>query len=140
MLVKEDHEALVATLMAASKEEGWEFVVADMDQVRPDSFPPPLYLLKADFLQSFETQMSNEEQIRLASRTTIMMGVHGNGLSHLLWMNPIPQATVLEFFFPTGWAYDYEFTARGIGIQHYGFWNDRFVPLSLTFVITRTED
>lgn len=42
MLVKEDHEALVATLMAASKEEGWEFVVADMDQVRPDSFPSAL--------------------------------------------------------------------------------------------------
>jgi len=23
---------------------------------------------------------------------------------------------------------DYEFTARGLGIAHYGFWNDRSVP------------
>ncbi len=39
-----------------------------------------------------------------------MMGVHGNGLTHLLWMKPTPRATVIEFFYPQGFAHDYEFT------------------------------
>ena len=51
------------------------------------------------------------------------MGVHGNGLTHLLWMKPSPKATVIEFFFPGGFAEDYEFTSRALGIKHYGFWN-----------------
>jgi hypothetical protein len=55
-------------------------------------------------------KLSRDEQIRLAARTTIMMGVHGNGLTHLLWMKPTPRATVIEFFYPQGFAHDYEFT------------------------------
>lgn len=46
-------------------------------------------------------KLTRDEQIRLAARTTIMMGVHGNGLTHLIWMNNLnPRATVMEFFFP----------------------------------------
>lgn len=56
-LVPADHDALVATLTAASESEGWEFTVADMET------------------------MPKDEQVRLAARTTIMMGVHGNGKS-----------------------------------------------------------
>jgi hypothetical protein len=48
-LLQADHEALVQALEDASEEEGWEFVVADM------------------------------ETLSLAGRTTVMMGVHGNG-------------------------------------------------------------
>ncbi|SJL10985.1 uncharacterized protein ARMOST_14382 [Armillaria ostoyae] len=47
-------------------------------------------------------KLSRKEQITLAARTTIMMGVHGNGLTSLLWMNPSPRSTVIEFFFPGG--------------------------------------
>ena len=55
------------------------------------------------------------------------MGVHGNGLTHLLWMNAQnPHATVIEFFCPGGFAEDYEFTARALGIRHYGFWGDEY--------------
>jgi hypothetical protein len=69
-------------------------------------------------------KLSRTEQLRLAARTTVMMGVHGNGLTHLLWMNPLnPRATVIEFFFPGGFAEDYEFTARTLGIKHYGMWD-----------------
>jgi hypothetical protein len=59
-----------------------------------------------------------------------MLGVHGNGyampiydsrsethlhhrvprLTHLLWMKPTPRATVIEFFYPQGFALDYQFT------------------------------
>jgi hypothetical protein len=70
-------------------------------------------------------KLSRDEQIRLAARTTIMMGVHGNGLTHLLWMNnQNPRSTVVEFFYPGGFAEDYEFTARALGIRHYGVWDD----------------
>lgn len=54
------------------------------------------------------------------------MGVHGNGLTHLLWMNnQNPRSTVIEFFFPGGFAEDYEFTSRALGIKHYGVWDDQ---------------
>lgn len=54
-----------------------------------------------------------------------MMGVHGNGLTHLLWMNnQNPRSTVIEFFYPGGFAEDYEFTSRALGMKHYGIWND----------------
>ena len=53
------------------------------------------------------------------------MGVHGNGLTALLWMQPNhAKATVFEFFYPQGFAEDYEYTARLLGIKHYGWWND----------------
>jgi len=53
------------------------------------------------------------------------MGVHGNGLTSLVWMKPTPQSTVIEFFFPQGFAHDYEYTARGLGMMHFGFWDSR---------------
>ena len=115
MLRKEDHEKLVAALERLRDTYGYEVNIVSMDK------------------------LTREEQIKLASRTTvrallalvdhqlklsgqILMGVHGNGLTALLWMQPTPRSTVIEFFFPGGFAYDYEFTARGIGIAHYGFW------------------
>lgn len=45
----------------------------------------------------------------------IMIGVHGNGLTHLLWMPLTPLTTVMEIFYPTGFAKDYEWTARVLG-------------------------
>ena len=54
------------------------------------------------------------------------MGVHGNGLTSLLWMQPTPRSTVMEFFFPGGFAHDYEYTTRALGMVHYGFWGDRY--------------
>lgn len=55
------------------------------------------------------------------------MGVHGNGLTSLLWMRPTPRSTVIEFFYPKGIAFDYEWTTRAVGMTHYGVWNDKFV-------------
>lgn len=64
-----------------------------------------------------------------------MMGVHGNGLTSLLWMKPTPRSTVMEFFYPGGFAHDYEYTTRALGMVHYGFWGDRlgFVHLDVEF-------
>lgn len=57
-----------------------------------------------------------------------MMGVHGNGLTSLVWMKPTPRATVIEFLYPGGFAYDYEYTTRALGMVHYGVWGDKCVP------------
>ncbi|KAK6905727.1 hypothetical protein I203_106558 [Kwoniella mangroviensis CBS 8507] len=102
MLKKESHESLVKELKELEKKYNWEVNIVSMDK------------------------LSRDEQIRLSARTTVMMGVHGNGLTHLLWMNnQNPRSTVIEFFFPGGFAEDYEFTCRALGIRHYGMWDDQ---------------
>lgn len=101
MLIEADHERLVKELHRLRDERGYEVNIVKMDK------------------------LSRIEQIQLAARTTIMMGVHGNGLTSLLWMKPSPRATVMEFFFPGGFAHDYEWTTRALGMVHYGFWGDK---------------
>ncbi|KAF9013356.1 hypothetical protein BDQ17DRAFT_1404874 [Cyathus striatus] len=102
MLIQKDHEKLVEQLYKLRDEYGYEvnIVVAE--------------------------HMSRVEQIRLAARTTIMMGVHGNGLTSLIWMKPNPRSTVMEFFYPEGFAHDYEYTTRALGMTHYGFWGGEY--------------
>ncbi|KAJ7600474.1 hypothetical protein C8J56DRAFT_813276 [Mycena floridula] len=102
MLIPADHERLVAELYKLREIYGYEVNVVDAEN------------------------LSRVEQIRLAARTTIMMGVHGNGLTALLWMKPTARTTVMEFFFPGGFAHDYEYTARAMGITHYGFWGSQY--------------
>lgn len=102
MLKKESHDSLVKELHDLEEKYGWEVNIVSMDK------------------------LTRDEQIRLSARTTVMMGVHGNGLTHLLWMNgQNPRATVIEFFFPGGFAEDYEFTSRALGIKYYGVWDDQ---------------
>lgn len=31
---------------------------------------------------------------------------------------------MIEFFYPGGFAPDYEFTSRALGLKHYGMWDD----------------
>ncbi|TDL23890.1 hypothetical protein BD410DRAFT_786558 [Rickenella mellea] len=99
-LLQEHHERLVHELMKLKNQFGIEVNVAEMDK------------------------LTRAQQFQLAGRTTIMMGVHGNGLTALLWMRPTPQSTVIEFFCPEGLAFDYEYTTRALGMVHYGVWND----------------
>ncbi|KAG8908790.1 hypothetical protein FRB99_003028 [Tulasnella sp. 403] len=115
MLARADDDKLVAGLQGLRKKYGWEVNIVSMEE------------------------LTRDEQIRLAARTTpqlremtgslrqILMGVHGNGLTALLWMQPEPRTTVMEFFAPNGLVEDYKLTARMLGIKHYAFWNDRYV-------------
>lgn len=130
MLRPQDHEKLVEELYKLRDKYGYEVNVVSMDK------------------------LTRAEQLRLAGRTTvrflslvsmmkvryplthvqysaflpqIMMGVHGNGLTSLLWMRPTSRSTVIEFFYPKGIAFDYEWTTRAVGMTHYGVWNDKYV-------------
>ncbi|KAF8756742.1 hypothetical protein RHS01_04543 [Rhizoctonia solani] len=98
MLREKDHLGLVKALRDLEAKYGYEVNIVKLDK------------------------MSRDEQIRLVGRTTILMGVHGNGLTSLLWMLPTARSTVIEFFYPGGFAFDYEYTTRALGMAHYGFW------------------
>ncbi len=75
-------------------------------------------LTVADF-----ARMPWPEQVRLSARQDLMVGVHGNGLTNLLWLRP--GATVLELF-PVGvHHYDYQVFCELNGIHYYGFEGDR---------------
>jgi len=101
-LIDEDHEYLVRELKNLADTNGYE-----------------LYVMRAETL-------TKEQQLAVIARTTILIGVHGNGLSHLIMMSPTPISTVIELFFPGGFAHDYEWTARALGHKHFAVWNDTY--------------
>ncbi|KAG6902177.1 hypothetical protein C0995_003459 [Termitomyces sp. Mi166 len=100
-----DHADLVSALEAlvARKGAGWELVVLQAERI------------------------SKDEQIQAAARTTILLGVHGNGLTHLAFMKPTRASAVVELFYPRGFAHDYHWTARALGMDHYAVWNDTYM-------------
>lgn len=53
-----------------------------------------------------------------------MMGVHGNGMTSLVWMKPSRHSTVMEFYIPGGFTTDYQYTAYALGITYYGWWGN----------------
>lgn len=48
----------------------------------------------------------------------IMLGVHGNGLTHLLWMPATPQSAVIEMYIKGGFARDCEYTWTVIKFEY----------------------
>jgi hypothetical protein len=99
-LITEDHEGLEDALTELCERRGWELNVVAMERI------------------------SKEEQLALAARTTFLVGVHGNGLTHLIMMPITPISTVIELFYPEGFAHDYEWTTRSLGMKHFAVWND----------------
>ncbi|KAK0201551.1 hypothetical protein DFS33DRAFT_1265140 [Desarmillaria ectypa] len=70
--------------------------------------------------------MTKDEQLGVIARTTFLLGVHGNGLTHLLFMPPTKLSAVIEIFYPGGFAHDYHWTSRALGMSHFAVWNDTF--------------
>lgn len=101
-LIEEDHKLLEASVRDVCKSKGWEFIL----------FHPEQYSL--------------DDQLLIAARSTVMFGVHGNGLTHLIAMAPRPISTVIEIFYPGGFARDYQWTAESLGHKHFGVWNDTY--------------
>ena len=48
-------------------------------------------------------------------------------MTHLIMMPITPISTVIELFYPTGYAHDYEWTTRALGMKHFAVWNDTYV-------------
>ncbi|KAK0184855.1 hypothetical protein F5146DRAFT_1114210 [Armillaria mellea] len=105
-LTDEAHSSLVMALeelVERKKDEGWELNVIQAEN------------------------MSKDAQVHVAARTTILLGVHGNGLTHLLFMPPTRVSTVIEIFYPGGFAHDYHWTTRALGMSHVAVWNDTYI-------------
>lgn len=67
-------------------------------------------------------KLPKSEQLGLSSRTDILIGVHGNGLSHLMWM---PRGShIIEIFAKDGFTRDYEMLTRSLGHHYYAVWVD----------------
>ncbi|KAG9055057.1 hypothetical protein FS842_003284 [Serendipita sp. 407] len=75
-------------------------------------------------------KMTLVEQIMAISRTTVLIGVHGNDLAGQLWVRPTQRSTIIEIFSPGGFIYDYEYCSRALGHKYYGIWMDRFFTTS----------
>ncbi|TEB19958.1 hypothetical protein FA13DRAFT_1757975 [Coprinellus micaceus] len=122
-LLKEDHQLLVESMEDLVKRKNTEREVLVTKNKRLGTkkaeVPPPwsFDLLEAEHL-------SKDEQVRAAARTTILLGVHGNGLSSLIWMKPTRVSSVIEIFCPPGFAHDYWWTTRSLGMRHWAMWND----------------
>ncbi|KAH8107838.1 hypothetical protein BXZ70DRAFT_884547 [Cristinia sonorae] len=99
-LIEEDHRKLVAALDEMCALRGWELNVVQAEK------------------------LSKDDQVALMARTTVLLGVHGNGLTHLILLPPTPISTVIEIFYPGGFAHDYEWTTRAMGMKHFAVQND----------------
>ncbi|KZV88453.1 hypothetical protein EXIGLDRAFT_696691 [Exidia glandulosa HHB12029] len=98
-----DHDKLVLALEQLAVTRGWEFSVVDAQDMPP------------------------EKQLEIFARSTILLGVHGNGLTHMMFMPPVPKATVIELFYPGGLTHDYEWPARrAFQFKHFAVWNDTY--------------
>ncbi|EDR06835.1 uncharacterized protein LACBIDRAFT_299738 [Laccaria bicolor S238N-H82] len=111
-LTDKDHQALVEALRGLEKEGLCEVQIPMMER------------------------MSLADQIALPMKSTIIVGVHGNGLTHQLWMPRSERSTVIEIFDPPSYAFDYEMLARNMGHRHYGVQNDTL----LTFPKNETHE
>lgn len=117
-LIPEDHDILVSELESlVARKNAQVMLTKGSDGVGGKEWV--LNVVRAE-------QLTKDEQVRIASQTNILLGVHGNGLSHLILMPRTRVSAVIEIFFPGGFAHDYEWTARGLGLKHYSIWNDTY--------------
>lgn len=68
-------------------------------------------------------KISFEEQVRLIGNTDILIGVHGNGLSHTLFLPN--HASVIEIFPQNSLLLDYRLFADARGLDYYGIVSQR---------------
>ena len=54
-----------------------------------------------------------------------MLGIHGSGLAHVLWMPPSPQSMVIEAFKVQGYAREHGIVTTMLGHRHVSTWNHK---------------
>jgi hypothetical protein len=65
---------------------------------------------KVEFLHLHMEDYSAIDQIKIASRCDVLIGCHGNGMSHQFWMKP--RRYVVELFFRYHYQFDYGTAAQ----------------------------
>ncbi|KAF8996217.1 hypothetical protein BDQ17DRAFT_1284597 [Cyathus striatus] len=100
MLRQDDHERLVAALLELGSEGIAEVHI--------------------EYMEDLTFQM----QFEVIARTTVLIGIHGAGLTHQLWMPATPKSTVIEIMHPNNYLYNYLMIALNMGHKHYMIWND----------------
>ncbi|KAF9526199.1 hypothetical protein CPB83DRAFT_858230 [Crepidotus variabilis] len=127
-LAEEDHNAMVRAvkqLVSRKNDERRKVIDAlENDIAKRPNFESHKVPLEWEFQELIAERMTKDEQIRQAARTTILLGLHGNGLTHLVFMDPNQFSTVIELFYPGGFAHDYYWTSRSLGMTHMAVWND----------------
>lgn len=66
-----------------------------------------------------------DEQIARMAATDVLIGVHGNGLTHTLWMSPGPGKAVFEIMAKTCSMNDYGPLATAAGVRHWQVFEDK---------------
>ncbi|KAF9227293.1 hypothetical protein BS17DRAFT_457966 [Gyrodon lividus] len=117
-LIPEDHERLVNDLEALVRRKNAE-IKSTTTTSGSGAKEWELNVVQAE-------NMTKDDQVRLVARTTILLGVHGNGLSHLILMPQTKVSAVIEMFYPGGFAHDYEWTTRALGMKHFAIWNHTY--------------
>lgn len=67
-----------------------------------------------DFRHLHMEEYTGHQQIVIASQCDMLIGVHGNGLTHGLWMTP--HRYLIEFFY--GYNYQFDYATAGQLLQH----------------------
>lgn len=99
-LLAQDHEGLVKALRALEEEGLCEVRMPVMER------------------------LTLPEQMAEIASSTIMVGVHGNGLTHQMFMPPSLRSAVFEIQPPNDYAFDYWMLAHNMGHKHYMVRND----------------
>ncbi|WWC96889.1 hypothetical protein V866_003764 [Kwoniella sp. B9012] len=98
-LLRDDHEGLLEVLGQLTKKGVANCVVGKLEE------------------------MKYQDQIRLFADADIIIGVHGNGLTHQMWM--APGGVVIEIFPPGVFLRDYQLIAQVVGHDHIAILNSR---------------
>ncbi|KAK1924496.1 hypothetical protein DB88DRAFT_490663 [Papiliotrema laurentii] len=77
---------------------------------------------RVEFKHVVLEDLTPHEQIETVAYADIMVGIHGNGLTHEMWMPA--RSTLIELFHPISFLRDYESIATALGHSYYAVQND----------------
>jgi len=80
---------------------------------------------QVDFLQLHMENYSALDQVRMATKCDVLIGMHGNGLTHLFWMRP--GGYVIEYFWKYNFQMDYATAAQLLNHTYLGLLNGKVV-------------
>ncbi|KAL7413708.1 hypothetical protein BDY24DRAFT_49095 [Mrakia frigida] len=75
-----------------------------------------------DFHVEAMEKLSKKDQMALISKTDVLIGVHGNGLTNEIWMKP--GGAVMEIFDVGGFTRDYQLLTEPLRHTYIPIWND----------------